>query len=1189
MSVIYNPPFYIADYLGTTRKFSLGERVETKLWSRYGEDYTTTHVPGFDAQGTAILIPMDNALMSNVNLLIALALSVLISMMVLVVALAVMAYFFKKQLNRIRQEMMDNEKATALENMQRDEKFKMFCDATGCEWSEKKKRPYSKKVLTWLVMKQKWTMQRPPEDMSVKYTADRYFEWDAMQWKMPVPNFWKRYRAWQRAKREAPKKPGFIAMLKAKIFKPKAKIATSSGTASFVPSPMQFIDGPITAKVRGILIDTVAAYINAGCLRDCNMDELPEEVGQGTPGCVKVPGAFCDKAVTIAQTIAGKRPFYAVDHLVARQELVGGVPFVRISEGLKNYVNRGKGTRQPRFKAVMARDNRSDGLYNQFARLRRIPGGKSSKAAMMSSNIHKEYYLPHKGRSSALHIGMAGTGDTSIISLQYNRKGVPIVKFKTDSINFVPPYMAFCTRFDLVPVKPVKEEHLLKCGLTVARRFATVIKGIRSKEPGLSGGEPEDLSICIRCKLKKKGVKKRTRTDAWRNLEDDISDDSDFENGTAAVVDVNDATDEDTSDSDDEAECCECDMQPIEISDAPVAEFIREHYNITEKYADHYVEMETFMYLYKPWVKERFELDPIKYGPEAEILDEELLGLFGMKVQKVEVIDMYGCTVSPTLPADGGMTFKIWFSANFSVVLAHSAFCWLSPFILMFIVQTQQTVATETTAIDTKIHGMEVFRDLKMVVFDKYKAGMEAWGFNPAVDYQNVLIMLFIFGYWLISMVEACFYYLPFGNRSFWKKGWRYLWYIYFFILTGLSVSYLSIVFCWLVLGAIVNPTAFVPYLVAVSTLTSSVKAVGKKLADKVKEYMKLIDDNITAAFTKKIAEVVEMVMAAAKAAAKMAQEAQAKLEAAQGNMGGGGGGAGPVTESFSDRAAEAIVAGVAMGSAIAGVDATRKRKCQCGRCVIARGEKPVRRIPISEDVRADGGEVGGKLRRRSGCRRVAWGDEEPSGVAPTHAAITIDDHNPDEHDEGDCPAAAGAAGPVTEGKMTPAGPVTEGEDNKDGKQDMTPFDIFTMYAGEDQELDYEEFSEMLDKFEIKMVEDKRRELFVSVDKNGDGVMGYSEFEQAWGIIQKLLLTATLERMGFTKKNIAIAMAFIGVFLLFMFAFIFAGVSAFFGGGLVGATVTSGMCAAGGGGGGNEKEEEPDPDAAGDAIAQESG
>ena len=46
-------------------------------------------------------------------------------------------------------------------------------------------------------------MCRYTEDMSVKYTADRYFEFDAGQWKMPVPSFWKRYRAWQRAKREA--------------------------------------------------------------------------------------------------------------------------------------------------------------------------------------------------------------------------------------------------------------------------------------------------------------------------------------------------------------------------------------------------------------------------------------------------------------------------------------------------------------------------------------------------------------------------------------------------------------------------------------------------------------------------------------------------------------------------------------------------------------------------------------------------------------------------------------------------------------------------------------------------------------------------------------------------------------------------------------------------------------------------
>jgi hypothetical protein len=56
LSVIYNPPTYILAYFGTTQKFKLGQKVETKLWSRYGEDYTTTHVPGFDAQGGAVQV-----------------------------------------------------------------------------------------------------------------------------------------------------------------------------------------------------------------------------------------------------------------------------------------------------------------------------------------------------------------------------------------------------------------------------------------------------------------------------------------------------------------------------------------------------------------------------------------------------------------------------------------------------------------------------------------------------------------------------------------------------------------------------------------------------------------------------------------------------------------------------------------------------------------------------------------------------------------------------------------------------------------------------------------------------------------------------------------------------------------------------------------------------------------------------
>jgi hypothetical protein len=324
------------------------------------------------------------------------------------------------------------------------------------------------------------------------------------------------------------------------------------------------------------------------------------------------------------------------------------------------------------------------------------------------------------------------------------------------------------------------------------------------------------------------------------------------------------------------------------------------------------------------------------------------------------------------------------------------------------------------------------------------------------------------------------------------------------------------------------------------------------------------------------------------------------------------------------ERAAEAIVAGVAMGYAVGGIDVTRpaspggggsgsrKRKCLCGRCAAARGEKRVPMVPIREEavatkpkkwwqrgggnrvVATDGDEGAernelrrrGRHLRRQQRRQASFADEERAEEQPAHALVAIDSLDAEE-------SAAAAAAAARLGESGTAGAVTEADDKKDDKggkkEEMTPFDIFNMYAGEDQELDYEEFSEMLNKFEIKMVEDKRRELFVSVDKSGDGVMGYSEFEEAWTIIQKLLVTATLERMGFTKKNIAIAMAFIGIFLLFMFAFIFAGVSAFFGGGLVGATVTSGMCAAGGGGGGNEKEEEPDPDAAGDAIASEEG
>lgn len=45
----------------------------------------------------------------------------------------------------------------------------------------------------------------------------------------------------------------------------------------------------------------------------------------------------------------------------------------------------------------------------------------------------------------------------------------------------------------------------------------------------------------------------------------------------------------------------------------------------------------------------------------------------------------------------------------------------------------------------------------------------------------------------------------------------------------------------------------------------------------------------------------------------------------------------------------------------------------------------------------------------------------------------------------------------------------------------MEPYPIFKLYAGDDEELNYDEFCALLDRFDIEMIEDRRRMFFAKV------------------------------------------------------------------------------------------------------------
>ena len=146
---------------------------------------------------------------------------------------------------------------------------------------------------------------------------------------------------------------------------------------------------------------------------------------------------------------------------------------------------------------------------------------------------------------------------------------------------------------------------------------------------------------------------------------------------------------------------------------------------------------------------------------------------------------------------------------------------------------------------------------------------------------------------------------------------------------------------------------------------------------------------------------------------------------------------------------------------------------------------------------------------------------------------------------------------------------------NKETLKNVEPYTIFKNYAGEDEELDLEDFENLLASLEVNMIPEKRKALFVQVDVSGDGIVNYQEFEQAWVLLQDQIVEEQMQESGMTKSKIMVLFTYAITLLLLVFMFIFVGVAAFVKGGAFGAVVNS-MMTAGAGGAMNSGEDEED-------------
>ena len=130
------------------------------------------------------------------------------------------------------------------------------------------------------------------------------------------------------------------------------------------------------------------------------------------------------------------------------------------------------------------------------------------------------------------------------------------------------------------------------------------------------------------------------------------------------------------------------------------------------------------------------------------------------------------------------------------------------------------------------------------------------------------------------------------------------------------------------------------------------------------------------------------------------------------------------------------------------------------------------------------------------------------------------------------------------------------------GEEDLDePYEIFVECCSEDDVMSYDDFSTLLDRIGVDLIEDKRRMFFAQVDKDGSGHLQYREFEEAWTFLQSDAAERKLRELGITKSVlVAFALYSIALLCLIIF-FIFVGVLTFIGAGTLGAVVNSALTA----------------------------
>jgi hypothetical protein len=137
----------------------------------------------------------------------------------------------------------------------------------------------------------------------------------------------------------------------------------------------------------------------------------------------------------------------------------------------------------------------------------------------------------------------------------------------------------------------------------------------------------------------------------------------------------------------------------------------------------------------------------------------------------------------------------------------------------------------------------------------------------------------------------------------------------------------------------------------------------------------------------------------------------------------------------------------------------------------------------------------------------------------------------------------------------------------------MTREEIFQLVDQDHSKaIDFHEFTVMLKYYKLNLSEQKCKELFAECDGDKSGVIDYNEFNRALTLLEEQVANDTINQMGLSKGTLVFVFTISFTTLVFIFGFIFFGISAFTENSEFGAIINSLLPMSCGAGLGSKKE-----------------